>query len=454
MSGFKKLRSNSKHKLSKMTTKKYLLVMWSLLLGSITYSQNVGIGTTLPLDKLTVQTPTGVYGITHTDGIVRLSTYIGGSNAAWLGTATTHPLHFFAAGSSPVMTITTNGNVGVGILNPAYKLEISNRMRIRSQGTNGVTAGIWFNNYNNTAEEGFIGEVGPGAPNHIGMYGTVSGWQLVMNTVSGNVGINTFTTGAGNGKLNIASTGNAIKLHGGGQYISFYDAGNNYKGYMWNPGNNIEIGTDPGNTLGEVNLKVKGIHALTVQSDARVRVGDIGCTIPVYTMGNINAYPKFSSLGQIGIKKDHGDRLGEWTMSYSGPFSGDGLAFHFNGGLKTWLSETDGAWETPSDIRLKEDLEEYKPVLDGIKNIHVLTYRYKSAKPGVRSFGLIAQNVHQYFPEIVSSGGKDGLMGIDYAKTGILAIKAIQEQQQIIESQQKKIEELEKRLELLEKSKY
>lgn len=436
-----------------MARKKWLVTVCTIFCCTIIFSQNVGIGTISPVDKLTVQTTGSNYGITHTDGVVRLSTYIGASGAGWLGTATNHPLHFFIGGGSPIFTLATSGNVGIGVLSPAYKLEVSNRIRIRSQGTNGVTAGIWFNNYNNTAEEGFIGEVGPGAPNHIGMYGAVSGWQLVMNTLTGNVGINTFATGSGNGKLNIASPGNAIKLHGGGQYISFYDAGNNYKGYLWNPGNNIEIGTETNNTLGEVNLKVKGIHGVTVQSDGRVRIGDIGCTTPVYTQGNTNILPRFSSLGQIGIKKDFGDRLGEWTMSYSGPFSGDGLAFHFNGGLKTWLNEFDGGWDTPSDIRLKDDFEAYKSVLDGIRKINVLTYHYKAATPGVRSFGLIAQNVHQYFPEIVSTGGHDGLMGIDYAKTGVIAIKAIQEQQEIIESQQRKIDELERRLERLEKDK-
>jgi NAD kinase len=48
---------------------------------------------------------------------------------------------------------------------------------------------------------------------------------------------------------------------------------------------------------------------------------------------------------------------------------------------------------------------------------------------------------------------KDGkkILGIAYGKTGVLAIKAIQEQQEIIEQQQERIESLEKRLALIEK---
>ncbi|MEO7984130.1 MAG: hypothetical protein ABI688_08615, partial [Bacteroidota bacterium] len=66
---------------------------------------------------------------------------------------------------------------------------------------------------------------------------------------------------------------------------------------------------------------------------------------------------------------------------------------------------------------------------------------------GARSFGLIAQDAAQYFPEIVSeTSDKEGkkLLGIAYGKTGVLALKAVQEQQQIIESLQQKIERLEK----------
>ena len=74
--------------------------------------------------------------------------------------------------------------------------------------------------------------------------------------------------------------------------------------------------------------------------------------------------------------------------------------------------------------------------------------------PASRSFGLIAQNVAEYFPEVVKNiDCKDSqpLMGIAYGKVGVLAIKAIQEQQVIINRQQVRIESLELKLEQIEK---
>ena len=73
---------------------------------------SVGIGTPTPGAKLTVQTPSGgvfsAYGIEHTDGTVRLTTYIDGS-AGWFGTRSNHPLNLFVNDGLPNLTIDTGG---------------------------------------------------------------------------------------------------------------------------------------------------------------------------------------------------------------------------------------------------------------------------------------------------------------------------------------------------------
>lgn len=94
----------------------------------IGFTQNAGIGTTTPLNKLTVQTTTNEFGFTHTDGTVTVGSYIGnftGATGGWLGTKTNHPLNFFTFNGAAQMTIVPGGNVGIGTVNPTNKLQIN-----------------------------------------------------------------------------------------------------------------------------------------------------------------------------------------------------------------------------------------------------------------------------------------------------------------------------------------
>jgi Chaperone of endosialidase/Head domain of trimeric autotransporter adhesin len=83
-----------------------------------------------------------------------------------------------------------NGNVGIGQLIPEYRFDVGERMRLRSGGTAGTSAGIWLNDIGNTTTPAFIGMADD---SHIGFYGTGAGWDLVMNLATGNVGVGTQT---------------------------------------------------------------------------------------------------------------------------------------------------------------------------------------------------------------------------------------------------------------------
>ena len=98
-----------------------------------------------------------------------------------------------------------------------------------------------------------------------------------------------------------------------------------------------------------------------------------------------------------------------------------------------------------SDRRLKSQIEHIDPVLEKVLDLEAKKY-FMTGKENVsknKSLGFIAQEVEALFPEIVSE--KDGYKALSYSSFGILAIKAIQEQQQLIEKLEKRIELLENR---------
>jgi len=149
----------------------------------------VGGSSTSPYanSKLTVETADNSYGMIQLSNTGNaIGSFIGGTSAGF-GTYSNTAMRIFSNNLSSIF-ISTAGNVGVGSLNdPQYQLDIGNRMRIRS-GAGGSSAGVWLNNLTNTTPIAFMGI----ADNFTaGIYGNVSGWGLIMNVNTGNVGIGT-----------------------------------------------------------------------------------------------------------------------------------------------------------------------------------------------------------------------------------------------------------------------
>jgi hypothetical protein len=97
-------------------------------------SGDVGIGTTTPTTKLEVLTPDANWGMLHTNGTVRVGTYVG-SSGGWVATQTNNPL-YFATGLGTTndfaqITLLTNGNVGIGTLNPTYPLSVNGTIQAK-----------------------------------------------------------------------------------------------------------------------------------------------------------------------------------------------------------------------------------------------------------------------------------------------------------------------------------
>ena len=96
------------------------------------------------------------------------------------------------------------------------------------------------------------------------------------------------------------------------------------------------------------------------------------------------------------------------------------------------------AWNTFSDIRYKENITEIEHGLDLVSRMRGVRFNWK--RSGKSDLGLIAQEVEQVVPEVVSTDS-EGYKSIEYSKLVSVLIEAIKEQQSEIELQKRKIEE-------------
>ncbi|MEA1897734.1 MAG: tail fiber domain-containing protein, partial [Bacteroidota bacterium] len=109
----------------------------------------------------------------------------------------------------------------------------------------------------------------------------------------------------------------------------------------------------------------------------------------------------------------------------------------------------------PSDIRLKENIVQLDQVLQKLAHLRGIYFDWKKID-GLniklndrRQIGVIAQEVEQYFPELVAEN-EFGYKGVDYSKLTPILIEAVNEQQDIIDKQQSEIDELSKMIKELQ----
>lgn len=105
------------------------------------------------------------------------------------------------------------------------------------------------------------------------------------------------------------------------------------------------------------------------------------------------------------------------------------------------------AFNTVSSRRYKRDFEPVSYGIDAVMALQPMQYHYNFESDTLtkKHIGLIAEEVNQVVPEVVSV--EDGrCIGMDYSSLVPVLIKAMQEQQAMIASQSKKIAEIEAEL--------
>lgn len=85
-----------------------------------------------------------------------------------------------------------------------------------------------------------------------------------------------------------------------------------------------------------------------------------------------------------------------------------------------------------SDERLKTNIEPVTNVLDGFSKLNIVTYQWndvaqaKGFHEGVQQMGVLAQNVREVFPDLVTTDST-GYYQVNYARLPLLTIEAVKE---------------------------
>ncbi|MCW3110305.1 MAG: hypothetical protein JWQ09_4811 [Segetibacter sp.] len=305
---------------------------------------NVGIGTTAPASKLTIQTPDNTDGFKHiSDGGIVLTEAVGGVSAV-IGTSSNHTFRLMA-NNSPVINIDPSGNVGVGLITQTYKMDISDRIRLRS-GSPSSTAGLWLNNPGNSATIAFLGIKDVDVA---GIYGNNAGWGFTMNTNTGAVAVGNTNPVAGY-KLTLQ----------GNEYIN---------GLLVTTGD-AEIGADA-RVAGNLNVG-----------------GSLGIggtpSVPLDVFSGVNY-----------------SRLTSWTYYGNGGFTTPSLCIQAHGDVQAQ------GYVSTSDARIKviTGVSNSAKDLEIINALQITDYTMKDKMMyGQKKFKkVIAQEVEKVYPQVVSN---------------------------------------------------
>ena len=103
------------------------------------------------------------------------------------------------------------------------------------------------------------------------------------------------------------------------------------------------------------------------------------------------------------------------------------------------------AWSTYSSARYKQNVTPLSNPIETAKKLQGVEFTWKES--GHKDFGFIAEEVGKVLPQLVSyePGGKNAI-GMDYSKITSLLVECVKQQQEQIETQEDRIKQLEKKL--------
>ncbi|GJM31131.1 MAG: hypothetical protein DHS20C18_01320 [Saprospiraceae bacterium] len=213
-----------------------------------------------------------------------------------------------------------------------------------------------------------------------------------------------------------------------------------------NTGGAIQVGSTAGYDISMESSSIFNRARIISSSPAGLGLGEIemrtnGLSIGDNNPGSPGDYMVKVVHNNFGFNLQRAGTTNHWEL-YTNNIQG-GLELYFNQNFRGSFSHLDGLY-VASDRSFKSHIRNMEQVLPKVMDLRPSRYQYIKGNPTAReSLGFIAQEVMILFPELVEVSQDERSMGIhslNYAGFGVLAIKAIQEQQQQMERQQEQID--------------
>ena len=162
---------------------------------------------------------------------------------------------------------------------------------------------------------------------------------------------------------------------------------------------------------------------------------------PAFTLANDGLLQLKQISGKHALTLEAPTTTNKWSFNVA-----TDMTIFYNNALRGTFNSVTGNYMPFSDQRLKKDINSLAPVLENVMQLKTYTYHLlDNNETDMLSYGLMAQEVKEIFPDAVSSvEASDGkkYFALNYNSFNVIAIKAIQEQQAKINEQDKSIAEL------------
>ncbi len=345
---------------------------------------------------------------------------------------TTRPLFSFNNLGTNIMTMLSNGNVGIGTTTPTEELEVRSDQNgptiIRvSNSSTAANARMKVSFFDGTAEQAHFGM----RPSDDAMFITnkVSGpLYLETNdttrftiTSSGNIGIGTTTP---LGMMHILKNQNAgtdwiiDNPNAGAAAMSRLIVGQDPMSSPWR-GAAFEYYSSGFTPNGALKPEQSSIITWSGTTNGLV-LGTAGASAPIVfaTGASITERMRILATGNVGI----GTTNPGYKLDVSGDLRITGTPYRTGGDI---------AWQVPSDARLKDVTGPYEHGLEDLTKLDMIRFRYKENNPvgadtSKEYIGVLAQDVQKVIPEAVKED-KDGFLSLNTTPIFWSMINAIKE---------------------------